>query len=462
MSREILERAWRKERSRMSKTLNILERWQNDESMLLNVESTLSRQSAMKQLKRWSKRRLKYIRQMILKKISEFEVSENRQRKVLKRIRWKGHDKDDLPKITTMNVLEKWSKKWLLDREVSLSRHVQRVKPNRLQTWSKRWLKRIENKAISQKQTATQIVNKFEKYKMKKTKEMLLKTDINDKDIKLKCPILEKEVKDPLLASVEFVKHAAGWLDVNYKELLENMTEGKEIYIEGWSAKQVLGVMYKTVNCINFMKRRCFTYMLRSAGHGENYLRVKLMANPTPDQPGNGRISLHENEYSSWVFTYEGIANELNVYQIDGPILAKDLRTLFGKCGDASVKNKIIHYIYVLFLFEICRRMVEKTNQTTAMAKRRTMRADSYDCLPVAITFIKILDLLQREILTPADFFRESCSYNFLTGRPHKRRMAIREIDCIYKQNQNAQACNYVKELENEFNPKIKNNKKDL
>ena len=471
MSREILEKAWKKERSRMSKTSNILESWRNDELQLLNVESSLPRRKAIKQLERWSVGRLQELQQRALKKIPKVEVSEKRQKKVMKTIKWKADGKG-LPKIKTIKFFETRSKRFLLKFEKSdLPRKL--INGDLLREWSKRWLERLQGNVILQEERATQIVEKLATYRQKKTSKCTEETHIaleeteNVKmDVKPKtmseCPSLEMTIAKPLEASVEFAKDAAGFLDTNHKELLAGFGEGKEILIEGWSAKLVLGLIYKTVNCKRFKSGGDFKFELCSSGNEEQKcLCIHLEANPTKHQPGNGRITLHVTglEYLDTtcidvpitcflIHTYEQVADELESRKINGRTLAKSLRALFRSCADVMVYEDIIHYIYFLLLFEIGRRMVVETDQ-------KSQRAKSYDSLPVAVTIAKIVDLFQHGILSPNDVFRDGRRYNIFKGEPGERRNAIWGIEAIYRQNQekDQQSINCVKELENCFNP---------
>ena len=455
-----MEKAWQKERSLMTKITNILERWQNDKSKLLNVASSLSRKIAMKKLKKWCTGRLQKLRKNVLKKIPKVEVPEKRQKKMLKKIKWKTHCKGVLPQITTIRSLKKLSRRWLLKlKESDVPRTL--IKPKRLRNWSKRWLKIIQKKVISQKEISTQIVRKFVKYHQKESSKCknetyvaLEKTELVIQGTWLKiisgCPKLEKKIANPLAASIELLEHAAEWLDENHNDLIRDMEEGKDILIEGWPAKQVLGLIYQTVNCRNFSKRQYFTFVLRPTGHNGYYLRIRLRANPTPYQPGNGQISLQLSEYSSFVSrTYDRAVDELKSCQINGPTLAEALCALFRSCGDASIHHDIIHNIYFLLLFEIGRRMVMKTDKRP--------QAKLYDSLPVAVTIVKIIDLLQREILSPAEVFLDGSMYNIFKGQPRERRTRMWNIEKIYRQNQEkqSQSVDYIEWLENEFNPKV-------
>lgn len=235
---------------------------------------------------------------------------------------------------------------------------------------------------------------------------------------------------------------------MNNKELLRDMDGGEEILIEGWSAKHVLGLIYQTVNCQRFRKRKQFIFVIRCSVYSNecNSLRILLEANPTSDQPGNGRISL--NSFHSLVLTYEEVADKLDSCKLDASTLATALRVLFRSCGDKSVNQEIIHYIYFLLLFEIGRRMV--------VEKFASPSTKSYDCLPVAVTVAKIIDLFQRGILSPNDVFRDRRRYNIFKGGPQEREYALRNIEVIYRQNQekDQQSVNYVQELESCFNPK--------
>ena len=48
---------------------------------------------------------------------------------------------------------------------------------------------------------------------------------------------------NPLTASINFVQDAAGYLTTKLRNLPKDLDEGKEILIQDWSAKSVLGLI---------------------------------------------------------------------------------------------------------------------------------------------------------------------------------------------------------------------------
>ena len=192
------------------------------------------------------------------------------------------------------------------------------------------------------------------------------------------------------------------------------------------------------VNCERFRKRRAlkgFTFVLRLSRYENNSLRIVLAANPTENQPGNGRISLHKGSSISFPY-YESFADILDEDEIDGSALAAAIRILFRSCGEESIHQDIMHEIYFFLLFEIGRRMVIESGQVS-----KSPLAKSYDHLPVAVTVVRIVDLFQRGIISPADVFRSRGMYNIFTGLPNERRIRICNLKFFTDRTRRAICC---------------------
>ena len=460
MSVKILEKAWTKEQSRMSRADTYLERLKNDDSKLINIDSRLSRKEAIYQLKIWSAQRLHELKKESLNKIPKLEVSDNRQRKLLRKIEWKNNDQDDFPQIITAKSLDKWFKTWLFKLQES-HLTLETVKQKCLRSWSKMWLEQVQKKIIHQKEMAAKLVRKLVKYRNSKTSSKgLLHFDAKGIDNKAiaGCPPLEKTIVNPVDGSVEFVKHAARVLGTNY-ELLRNMSKNKTVSIFGWPAKLVLGLIYKTVNSEQFRNEGYFEFVLRPFENKKQKYSCKydilLDAKPTEDQPGNARITLSVSEKIGYQIgymniletrTYERVAIDLQTYGITGPKLATGLCALFRSCGDKSIKQHVIHHLYFLLLFEIGRRMVT--------GFRKSFMANEYDNLPIAMTIAKLIGLFQCGIISPNEVFRSGSSYNIFKGPPQERQWRMYSIDKLYKQSHGkcSKFDNCIEVLEQLFN----------
>ena len=189
--------------------------------------------------------------------------------------------------------------------------------------------------------------------------------------------------------------------------------------ITGKSAADVIAIFKSMVNNregrYGYSKGKVFTFKIGNPPT----ISFKLRANPTSNQPGNGKITRN-----GMGLTYESITEELNaLYRDSTNSFARDIRDVFEDNSKLlGCRNVVIQDVYILLLFEIGRRLVKDGKNPTGVKK-------ALDNLPISGAITKIVKLFKEEKCSFEDFFKIEGKFHCFTGELKKREGAIRNLE---------------------------------
>ena len=205
--------------------------------------------------------------------------------------------------------------------------------------------------------------------------------------------------------------------------------------ITGFDAHHVVAVLVSIVNDKEqFTKNKNF-YMLLHNSHAKPTDEIeelfRLKASPTAHQPGNAIVFLRprgRKKFTTTAKKYDELNGALKAqYEEDTASFARHIKELFK---DNAVANKDFHQatieVYLLFLFEIARRLVA--------LEKPSEKKKQYDVLPIGsaiLRFVKLLELGSKEICTFEDVFLPGGIFHCFTGKPQDRRKAIDKINKV-------------------------------
>ena len=179
---------------------------------------------------------------------------------------------------------------------------------------------------------------------------------------------------------------------------------------------------------------------------GEIKELFQLEALPSDDQPGNGRVSRLPKGSASFARAKSYNALCRNLTHIDEEDtesrFASQIRNLF-QCNTV-VTNAFSETtdVYMLWLFEIARRLVREKISTETKKK--------LDNLPIGSAIAKLVELLERKKCTFEDVFQGK--YYCFTRGPDERRQAIDSINkTIFENAVNIEYKQIYEELEKMF-----------
>lgn len=214
---------------------------------------------------------------------------------------------------------------------------------------------------------------------------------------------------------------------------------GRPLYdISGFDAHQVVAVLSAIVNDKDqFQKNKTFYLVIRGSSVStseegfEEFFR--LTARPTEDQPGNAIVFLRprgKKRFKRSAKSYEELNGALKaIYErFDGTpfysattSFARDIKQLFQ--NNATIDNLVqpTFEAYMLFLFEIARRLVNSENPTG--------KKEALDDLPIASAIARLLTLLEFRRCSFEDVFFPGGRFHCFTGKPEQRKTAIHNIN---------------------------------
>ena len=220
---------------------------------------------------------------------------------------------------------------------------------------------------------------------------------------------MARAVEDP---SKEFIEFVDG-LEV---------PEASDTYnITGKSAAHVIAIFKSIVNNregpYGYSRGKIFTLKIE----GRQDILFTLVANPTNDQPGNGKITRN-----NIALTYASLTKKLSkVYYQSEDFFAEDIKTIFKDNSELlECRSLVIPDVYILLLFEIGRRLVD---DEYVPEEHRTGK-EAYDSLPISEAITKIVKLFEAKKCSFEDFFFKEGRFHCFTGSPRERNLAINRI----------------------------------
>ena len=243
------------------------------------------------------------------------------------------------------------------------------------------------------------------------------------------------------------------------------LLNGRPVYdISGFNAHQVVAVLSAIVNDRDqFTMNNTFYLVIRSSSvhtseEGfEEFFR--LTARPTPSQPGNAIVFLRprgKKRFNRSAKSYEELNGDLRaIYDryekerfvfSDTTSFARDIKQLFKNNATIDNLEQPTFEAYMIFLFEIARRLVNSENPTA--------KKEALDDLPIASAIARLLTLLELRRCSFEDVFFPGGRFHCFTGKPEQRETAIHninmEISAITMQ-ETLNKQHYVRELQELF-----------
>lgn len=220
------------------------------------------------------------------------------------------------------------------------------------------------------------------------------------------------------------------------KKKPENMRslEDGPIYlndITGCDARKVIAVLVDIVNDREkFKVGQNFYLVLRNTVQPKDNQKeelFRLLANPSNDQPGNGRVfklPREKMEFEKNAKSYQAIKEALKAHYKDTTSFAKHIKKLFQNNAEFNSDfPEVTMEAYMLLLFEVARRLVELENPSELKKE--------FDKLPIGSAIARIVKLL--EYSEGKSIFEHAFSYdgkfNCFTKEPQDRKKAIDEIN---------------------------------
>ena len=177
----------------------------------------------------------------------------------------------------------------------------------------------------------------------------------------------------------------------------------------------------------DYRKDAVFTFTIKPDSkhlqHPEAFRKeFQLKAKPTPDQPGSGILSIRQGgRLIARPYNEEMVKDLEEVYDDDTSAFARHLETLF-KRNEAIAKYPFVtSEVYMLLLFEIGRRLVEDSPNSTPTKKK-------YDELPIKKAIQDILTLLGNKKCKFSDVFLKDGRFHCFSGSPRDRKNVIEKI----------------------------------
>lgn len=223
--------------------------------------------------------------------------------------------------------------------------------------------------------------------------------------------------------------------------------------ITGCDARKVIAVLVDIVNDREkFTKGQNFYLVLRNTVQPDNQIEelFRLRANPSNDQPGNGRVfklPRGEKEFEESAKDYKAIKEALQAhYDEDTKSFAKHIKKLFQNNAEFNSDfPEVTMEAYMVLLFEVARRLVELENPSELK--------EEYDKLPIGSAIAGIVKLLEygKEQSIFGHVFSHDGTFHCFTKEPQKRKKAIDKINKAASVNAKGKKKQLIKEATTEL-----------
>ena len=193
--------------------------------------------------------------------------------------------------------------------------------------------------------------------------------------------------------------------------------------ITGKNDDQVVETLKTIVNGKDYRTNAVFNFMIIPASSHLERKEFWLIAKPTKHQPGNGVLYICQNgQFMPRLYDEEMVKDLEEMYDGDTSAFARHLKTLFGNNETIAKYPFVTSEVYMLLLFEIGRRLVEDSPNSTPTKKK-------YDELPIKEAIQGILTLFDKKKCKFSDVFLKKGRFHFFSGYPpNVREKAIEEI----------------------------------
>ena len=202
--------------------------------------------------------------------------------------------------------------------------------------------------------------------------------------------------------------------------------------ITGFDRSQVVEQLEGIVNHVGYRNINFSYYFgITKVDETDQFCKFfRLKPNPTPDQPGNGSISVFQGRPFDKERSYgQFLVNKLReTYGHNTRLLAKGLKNLFKNNTKIASYPFLTSEVYILWLFEIARRRVKDSKNSTNKKK-------AFDELEINEAITNLIELMNARACIFEDVFLKKGIFHCFSGLPFKRRAAIKEIkDKLQKQ----------------------------
>ena len=196
--------------------------------------------------------------------------------------------------------------------------------------------------------------------------------------------------------------------------------------ITGFDRSQVVELLEGIVNHVGYRNINFFYYFgiskVDQTGQFCKFFRLK--PNPTPHQPGNGNISVFQGcpfdkgrSYGLFL-----VYKLRETYGHNTRLLAKGLKNLFKNNTKIALYPFVTSEVYILWLFEIARRRVKDSKNSTDKRK-------AYDELEIDEAITNLIELMNARACKFEDVFLKKGIFHCFSGEPFERRAAIKKIE---------------------------------
>ena len=195
--------------------------------------------------------------------------------------------------------------------------------------------------------------------------------------------------------------------------------------ITGFDRSQVVEQLEGIVNHVGYRNKNFFYYLgISKVDQTDRFCKFfKLEPDATEDEPGNGIISVFKgHEFTTKRSYKKNLVEELRKeYKEDTSEFAERLEELFENNTKIVESPLVTAEVYILLLFEIAKRRVKDPEKSTPKGKK-------YDKLEIDEAITDLIELMKAEVCTFKEIFLEKQSFHCFSGKPDKRKAAIKRI----------------------------------
>lgn len=203
--------------------------------------------------------------------------------------------------------------------------------------------------------------------------------------------------------------------------------------IAGKDDDQVFEILKTIVNSEDYKENAVFNFMIIPASCSLQNLRnlrqvsesveFWLEAEPTKNQPGNGRLSIFKHgEFRARAYSELLVEDLEEIYDGNTSAFATDLEGLFKNNETIATYPSVTSEVYMLMLFERGRRSVNDSDYSTDTKKE-------LDSLNIKDAIKGILTLLGKKKHKFSDVFLKKGKFHCFSGTYLARMKAIEEIN---------------------------------
>lgn len=231
--------------------------------------------------------------------------------------------------------------------------------------------------------------------------------------------------------------------------------KGRVFDITGFDGQQVVALLSYIVNeGDGFKPNQTFYLLIQGGDKNADFEDVfKLKARPTKQQPGNGIVFLRPKgkvRFKQSAKKYDELNGELKAfYEADTRSFAQNIKQVFNNNVLISAENfpRATIEVYMIWLFEIARRLVKSEKPSTQQME--------YDILPIGsaiASLVRLLEIGSPQACRFEDVFLPKEKFHCFTGRPEDRKTAVHKInDALKEKSKKASKEHFLKELQEMF-----------